>query len=152
MVPNGQAIGYNSRMTAQLALDASTRQPSTEKAKMLAGFAYNARDAELKQDRYDCAQRLYRFNKSAGEPSLLSEAFRRDQLRLVLESQLSASPNKRKSPSSRSEQASGSLGSNVEVEPPFFCDYGEWKHPTCVEPPTAAYGRPSACSVKGRIC
>lgn len=79
-LPNGQPFQYSSqRVTAQLALDhaSTTREPATEKGKMLAAFPYNQRDPELKQDRYECAQRVYRFNKNAGEPGTFWAFLRR---------------------------------------------------------------------------
>ncbi|HJU04081.1 MAG TPA: sugar O-acetyltransferase [Nitrospiraceae bacterium] len=70
----------------------------TEKEKMIAGELYQAYDEELVKDRQNTRRLLQEYNDSPAENSKL----RRDLLRRLL----------------------GGLGGNIEIEPPFRCDYG----------------------------
>jgi maltose O-acetyltransferase len=70
----------------------------TEKEKMIAGELYQAYDEELVKDRRNTRRLLQEYNDS---PSNNPE-HRRALLRQLL----------------------GGLGSNIEMEPPFRCDYG----------------------------
>ena len=71
---------------------------TTEKEKMLAGELYNAMDPLLVNERQQARELLQAFNATAA-----GDRPRRKQLLIEL---------------------LGSVGSNVGVEPPFFCDYG----------------------------
>jgi len=70
----------------------------TEKEKMLAGELYNASDPELSLWRHQCRLKLKEFNQSQG-----NETDKREQIFLEL---------------------FNSHGSNLWIEPPFYCDYG----------------------------
>jgi len=71
---------------------------TTEKEKMLAGELYNAMDPLLVNERRQARELMQAFNATAAD-----DRPRRKQLLIEL---------------------LGSVGSNVGVEPPFFCDYG----------------------------
>lgn len=70
----------------------------SEKEKMLAGFFYNAADEELVQARHQARRLLWQYN--ATDPA---DTEKRHQL---------------------CQQLFGKVGKNVNIEPPFFCDYG----------------------------
>jgi maltose O-acetyltransferase len=70
----------------------------TEKQKMLAGELYNAADPQLVQERLQARKLLKAYNDSLPE-----ELEKRSQILAGL---------------------IGSLGQNVYIEPPFYCDYG----------------------------
>ena len=71
---------------------------TTEKEKMLAGELYNAMDPLLVNERRQARELMQAFNATAAD-----DRPRRRHLLIEL---------------------LGSVGSNVGVEPPFFCDYG----------------------------
>src|SRR3990172_4924619 len=71
---------------------------TTEKEKMLAGELYNAMDPLLGKERRHARELMQPFN-----PPPADDRPRRRHLLIEL---------------------LGSVGSNVGVEPPFFCDYG----------------------------
>jgi len=71
---------------------------TTEKEKMLAGELYNAMDPLLVNERRQARELMQAFNATAAD-----DRPRRKHLLIEL---------------------LGSVGSNVGVEPPFFCDYG----------------------------
>ncbi len=70
----------------------------TEKQKMLAGELYDARDAEIQADQAAAHAWLARYNASLGLAPGQRHALLRERL--------------------------GAVGANVEVRPPFHCDYG----------------------------
>lgn len=70
----------------------------TEKQKMQAGELYDASCPELVADRAACQQWLHRFNASLNQSV--------SQRQTLLAQQL------------------GDLGKDVDIRPPFFCDYG----------------------------
>lgn len=70
----------------------------TELEKMLAGELYDASDATRAQMRYDARARFVRFNQLPHD----AEPERRAAL----------------------EEMLGHVGKNVNIQPPFYCDYG----------------------------
>lgn len=75
---------------------------ATEREKMLAGELYNAADPELTQGRRRARNLLKSFNDSRDEEGDLRQ-------RILAE-------------------LFGTVGTNVSIEPPFFCDYGSNIH------------------------
>lgn len=119
---NGRTtMPYNNlQATAQLASNpnsAPVPEPTNEKQRMLMGFPFEHRNQELKEERTECQRRVYRFNKDAVDPDQLNDVSRREKLKAILE------PDSGKK-SSSSARTTGRLGKNVEVEAPFYCEYG----------------------------
>lgn len=122
------------------------KEPPTEKEKMLHGVPFRSNDPQLKRDRQDCAQAVHRYNKNVIEPGNLSDNARREQFRKIIEPHIKQSLDtgdvhqNTMSPASSisgkstnggalhqnadSSNPFGRLGSNVDVEAPFYCDYG----------------------------
>jgi maltose O-acetyltransferase len=74
----------------------------TEKEKMLAGELYNAKDPQLVQERRRARNLMKLYNDTLDAET--------DKRRQILEELL------------------GDIGGPVEIEPPFFCDYGSNIH------------------------
>ncbi|MBN2011450.1 sugar O-acetyltransferase [candidate division KSB1 bacterium] len=70
----------------------------SEKEKMLAGELYNASDPLLSVERHKARMLIKKFNDSSNNDKLLRTQILRELF--------------------------GSIGDNLEIEPPFFCDYG----------------------------
>lgn len=116
-----------SQNVAQLALNVS--QPNglasahlphqTEKEKMINHSAFDPNDFNLKEERLQCAKRLARFNKASedpGAPSAPSEHQIKELFRDICEC---------RDPDTRSPKPlQGYLGENINVQAPFYCDYG----------------------------
>ncbi len=74
------------------------KKMKTEKQKMLDGELYNAYDPQLVEERKHCRLLLQKFNNTGPEDTVL----RREILQILF----------------------GKNGIDMEIEPPFFCDYG----------------------------
>lgn len=70
----------------------------TQKQKMLAGELYSAADAELQADIAETQAWLARYNQALAEPPSVRSLILRERL--------------------------GTVGADVDVRPPFHCDYG----------------------------
>ena len=79
-------------------MNASSSGEGSERQKMLAGQLYRASDAELKAARRRARRLTRRYNQTTEEE---------DELRLQLLAELF-----------------GRIGTGIEIEPPFACDYG----------------------------
>ena len=104
---------------AQLALSSSA-SGRTEKEKMINQAPFDPHDPVLKSDRLECAKFVYAFNKGCEDPENLKPHEKRDRFRAIIEGR---DPNQN-SPGSRGDLRVGHVGANVEVQAPFYCDYG----------------------------
>ncbi|CAI2163737.1 17972_t:CDS:2 [Funneliformis geosporum] len=82
----------------------SSENMQSEREKALAGLPYLAYSKELINDRLKTREILYEYNNSK-PVSVGTVEYREGRERMI-------------------RQLFGSAGENVEVEPPFYCDYG----------------------------
>ena len=95
-------------------------QAQTEKAKMLSHEDFNHNDLELQAERKKCNQRVCDFNnRLATKPEHYTEVGKTELLRKIIKPETDHAP----SPEIK-DLCTGHLGERVEVQAPFYCDYG----------------------------
>ena len=115
---------HNHRNLAQMALDQGNSQygapqNGAEKANMLNQQDFNPHDSILKTERSKCSKRVNEFNRLATNPEQLPEAMKTNLLRQIIKPE----PEPTQSPHIK-DLPTGHLGEGVEVQAPFYCDYG----------------------------
>ncbi|RIA92273.1 hypothetical protein C1645_765589 [Glomus cerebriforme] len=81
----------------------SNEKMLSEKEKALAGLPYLAYSEELINDRFKAKEKLYEFNNS--KPVRIGTVEYQEGREKII------------------RQLLGSVGKDVEIEPPFYCDY-----------------------------
>lgn len=117
---------YNhATQTAKLGLEHLSNQRGishlhTEKAKMLNHEDFNHNDQELQIERRRCNQRVCEFNnKLTTAPDHYTDAGKTELLRKIIKPE--SDPTQI---SDFKDVYTGHLGDRVEVQAPFYCDYG----------------------------
>ena len=96
----------------------------TERQKMLKGDYYFPYSPALIEDREKCLANLWRFNNATSPASGISIEERPRLFKAILHNRPAPEPPGGDVGSSNMPPPSGSVGDNVIVEAPFYCDYG----------------------------